>query len=421
MANVTGPAPLPRDLESGVQHASRATSPSEVTPEVAPSTSEVTPSTPSHAATPSPPELESGRAAGADAAAGAAPTEGTTKRPEGIGPTDDAEHTHDVPERPHASIWMPTSEIFAALPPTHWLVPGLYICAGRPMLVAGYGYSGKTLIWQAALLALAAGEPLWGMFEVARPMRVGFLDFEQGSHGSCKRFQRLAAGEGYAPDDLGDRLWLRSFPPFKLNSKNAASEIARAVDGLDFCLIDTFRAAVPGAEENDSRIRQHIDPLTEISLAIGCAFGMLTHQGKARSDDDRGNMRGSSAIFDAAGNVLNVTSQKDDPARTVSQTKAPAEAEGKAVPDFDLEIVDLDPLPNGVRPLRVRAVDQDAVADQVDKRAVKIAEAVRAQPGLNRGALAKVIGGRRTTMLGAIDDAISEGRIEQREGGLYVA
>jgi hypothetical protein len=36
-----------------------------------------------------------------------------------------------------------TAGIFAPLPPVNWLVQGLDICAGPPVLTAGYGYSKK--------------------------------------------------------------------------------------------------------------------------------------------------------------------------------------------------------------------------------------------------------------------------------------
>jgi len=45
------------------------------------------------------------------------------------------------------------------LPELPWLVPALGIAPGAPVLVAGYGYSRKTLAAQSLLLSVASGQP----------------------------------------------------------------------------------------------------------------------------------------------------------------------------------------------------------------------------------------------------------------------
>ena len=51
-----------------------------------------------------------------------------------------------------------------SVPDLPYLVPGLRIPGGgtAPHMFGGYGFSGKSVVLQAALLATASGRPWWG-------------------------------------------------------------------------------------------------------------------------------------------------------------------------------------------------------------------------------------------------------------------
>jgi hypothetical protein len=108
--------------------------------------------------------------------------------------------------------WISTAAIFAPLPSPTWIVPELFIGPGRPTLVAGYGFSAKTLAVQALALACAAGKPAWGYFRGGDGLRVRHIDYEQGRAAILRRYQRLARGLGVALDEVGDRLEVAVFP-----------------------------------------------------------------------------------------------------------------------------------------------------------------------------------------------------------------
>jgi AAA domain len=74
------------------------------------------------------------------------------------------------------------------LPPLEYLVGeiGLTAGSGAPHLVAGYGFSGKTVALQSMLLALAAGRSVWGGYS-GRQSRVVHVDLEQGRRLDCRR------------------------------------------------------------------------------------------------------------------------------------------------------------------------------------------------------------------------------------------
>lgn len=248
-----------------------------------------------------------------------------------------------VPLRPGAIQWISTRSIFEPLPPTKWLSRELGICPGRPFMLAGYGYSGKTLAAQAIMLALASATPVWGHFSAGAPMRVRHLDFEQGRHATLKRYQRLAAGMNLGEIDIAPRLEVAVFPPAALNDKNAYDVYCRLSDGSQMVLVDSFAGATPGEVENDSKMRSYVDTLTRVSEATGATFCLIHHAGKpkdAHKSDARTLVRGHSAIFDACGSVLVFVGEKTGPI-SVQQVKAPAEAEGRAMDPFYLAIEDV--------------------------------------------------------------------------------
>ncbi|WP_438015004.1 AAA family ATPase [Sorangium sp. So ce315] len=204
--------------------------------------------------------------------------------------------------------------ILEPLPEQRWLVKDLQWCAGRPaMLIAAAG-SGKTIVCQSAAVSLAAGRPLFGWFwgpPRSRDVRVLHLDYEQGDYATRRRYQKIVRGMGLTAEELERvqrNLNLLCFPQIYLTSKNAEAEFKRAVDGVDLCIIDSLRVACRGLDENDSAIRDAIDIITRVSQATGCAFLVIHHAGKGSGQkrDARELGRGSSAIFDASGSVLNL-------------------------------------------------------------------------------------------------------------------
>src|SRR5262249_41998464 len=152
------------------------------------------------------------------------------------------------------SPWISTRQIFEYLPPTPWVVPSLAIGPGRPGLLAGYGYAGKTIIGQALLLAAAAGRSVWEHFAIPAAVRVRHFDYEQAAHAARKRYQRLSHGMGIPEDALDGRIEVSIFPRVFLNSKDAEDVYARETEGCGLVLLDALRGATPGDDENDSKI-----------------------------------------------------------------------------------------------------------------------------------------------------------------------
>ena len=87
--------------------------------------------------------------------------------------------------------------IAATLPDLKYLVPGIGLVAGRGAvhMVAGYGYTGKTIACQALALSIASGSELWEGLAVERG-RVVHVDMEQGEYLSRRRYNDSRAARG---------------------------------------------------------------------------------------------------------------------------------------------------------------------------------------------------------------------------------
>jgi len=318
--------------------------------------------------------------------------------------------------------WIRTPDIFLPLPPTKWIVPGLQLCPGRPAMLAAYGSTGKTLAAQSLALAVAARRRVWGELACPAALTVRHVDHEQGRHATLKRYQRLAVGMNLKLDEIEDRLEVSVFPSVYLNLKDAEDAYAKACEGVGLVIIDALKGATPGADENDSKIRDCIDTLSRVSDKTGTAFLIIHHSGKPKENHEDGRTipRGSSAIFDACGSVMVMLGEKGKP-KLVCHEKGAAEAEGGVFEDFCLAIedvpVDGDPRA-GVRIVYQTTQQAGVTMDSIDRfEALKkqILMTVRQCGDLrSKNAICdRLEGGNKSKKLTAIQELIDEGRLMQ--------
>jgi hypothetical protein len=288
--------------------------------------------------------------------------------------------------------------IAAPLPELEYLVRGIGLVAGggAPHLLAGYGFSGKTVAAQSLALSLAAGLPVWGVHPVAA-QRVLHVDMEQGERLTRRRYQRLARAAGIDLASLGEALALAVMPPVTL-TEACANGWRELMAGRDLVIIDSLRAASAGQDENDSSIRSGLDMLGGLSEATSCRALVLHHARKAGPDDPGGRyaIRGSSAIFDGVDSAYLFGSAKGEPVH-VEQVKA--RSHGEPVADFALVISDVEGDGDPKAGLRVQVHGVELVAERRAARAEtarkdqarRDAEAVRTalakHPGLGTTAL----------------------------------
>jgi AAA domain/DnaB-like helicase N terminal domain len=297
--------------------------------------------------------------------------------------------------------------IFAELQPPTYLFAPVLTSASVAELVA-YGSSGKTWIAVDAVLSVGAGLPWLGRFPAACG-RALYLDWENGTYELRRRFHAAAKGRDVETPVPG--VALASMPNLYMSADDFAARVEPLADGRGLIVLDTLRAASPGVDENDSRMRGGLDSLHRVAERTGCAFLVLAHAKKTsatvQSVDPREAGRGSSAIFDAADAVLHVTYVEGEPLR-VAQTKARS---GRVVAPFVVEV--LDTANGGVH---VRASDAPAStdatsADRFEAACRDVLEAVRARPGSSGKIIRETLDLRNTTVGAAIERLVKDGAI----------
>jgi len=327
---------------------------------------------------------------------------------------------------------VPKHELFAPMPPIPFVIPELYVAPGRPTMVSGYGYSGKTVALQALLIAVATGKHVWGRYRVARPGRVLHIDHEQGKRATLLRYQRLSRALAVSDyDELAANLDVCCLPrKFRLSSPDAEDILEQACDGVTICALDSLHAATPGVDENDAAISDHVSKLLNVSDRTGCAFVLLHHDGKGGKDKEaKERARGSAAIYAACGTVLAFRGSVNDDGSTivkVEMTKTGAEAAGAALQPFALKI---DDVLSEEGQERWGLECQQMTLEQVDPpkapsvirtdNASKIAHALRLDPGMSGRELAEALKIRRQTVGATLDYMLREGIVtkSKREAG----
>jgi hypothetical protein len=337
----------------------------------------------------------------------------------------------DLPEayRARRPVWdrITVTDMLVPLPPVPWVVEALEIAPGAPTLVAGYGYSGKTIAMQSLAIAVASGGLVWGRF-TCRQGRVVHVDHEQGRRLTIDRYQRLfrATNADLEPNALN----LVVMPSTYIDTPAAEDLYKRELDGHALALVDSFRAAAPSTEENDSNARKSLDMLSRVSDATGCAIAVIHHARKespgfpGAPSSGKMMVRGSSAIFDACQSVISLSAQKGEPTRLDVDK---ARITGRFFPTRTLRLVDVGLDDNPRWGLRVECEDArlaDAAHSQakLDALCERILATVRQKPGASGRAVMAMIRASgveaRTTDVGAgLDILRRDGAVVQRKGG----
>lgn len=200
-------------------------------------------------------------------------------------------------------VWTAATIADRPLPPVPWLCERWGLTVGAPIILAGSGGVGKTWLVQALAVAVSSERGLW-LGETVTHGAVLHIDHEQTGNQTHRRYQQLGLN-GKAP------LVHIEQPKWRLSSDRGLEWLARACERRKLVLIDSLRATTPGRDENDSTIRELLDPLTAVSNDTGCTI-VIIHHARKRAKDERSTIRGSSAIVDAAGAALGMQRDNGD-------------------------------------------------------------------------------------------------------------
>lgn len=331
--------------------------------------------------------------------------DGAPVNDEAFGPT---EASVLAPEIPFADLWAPE-------PDAELVVPGLGIAPGPVHAVVGSWYTGKTLFLMSLGLAVASGRDAFGMWKVRRGRWVHF-DYEMGRRHIKRYLQRLARGMHLHPDDLQDRVSVRSLPRLTLTTEGAADLFAEILDGAALVTIDPLRSAARGIDENSSEIRDPIDLIASVSEKTRCPVMLLHHAGKATEGAVRRDTgRGSSSINDAAQTKFVLTAKEKGAPILVSHEKTRELTQ--TIPDFYLEIDNSDPA-------AVRLVHRDPeeiadeFVDEMEKMKAHVMKVVRGSKRQLKSAneVQARVGSGRNKCMAAIRELFDDGLLVQPGG-----
>ena len=325
-------------------------------------------------------------------------------------------------EQPNPLPIIDAMGIFDELGPVPYLSREIDVCPGAPALIAGFGFSGKTVASQQIAVDVALGQPIWGKF-AARQGRVLHVDFEQGSRLTRERYQRLARASLAAPQDLQGNLALSCLPPMYMDHKYAEEVLCHTLDGYSLCIIDSLRAAAPTIDENSSDIRRPLDMLHRVSERTECATLVIHHSRKPSQTSQGGAkmaIRGSGAIFDACSSVFSFDGESKGGVVLVSHHKA--RTSGILCNDFTLQISDVELDGRRRAGLSVAAISTlPKMGSSSDDYETRIIETVRTCPGLKSlNDISARTRGKRTELSDALKDLLRQGKLVKTTAGFLV-
>jgi hypothetical protein len=319
-----------------------------------------------------------------------------------------------------ASSWnvLDADDIFAELPPIPWVVEGLEIAPGPVTMIAGYGYSKKTLSAQALAIAVAGGLPVWDRWS-SRQGKVVHVDYEQGARLTRERYQRLARGMQLEASQLRGQIEVVSLPGTYLDSANAEAVFSRQLDGATLAIVDSYRAAAPTIDENSSEARMPLDMLGRVSERTGCAVIVIHHARKPQplaGGGKKHGIRGTGALFDACQSIFVLGAEDGNDPSLATHEKA--RITGKLVDDFALRAVDLD----GRWGLQILAEDADQLEDdrakaETDALCNHILQVVRSNPGMATRTVTKLARRKYSSVSAALQILEADGSVQDLKVG----
>jgi hypothetical protein len=336
-------------------------------------------------------------------------------------------NAHEPPPRKIVTIpTQGTESIFEPLPPIPFLVEGLRIAPGAVTILAGYGFSGKTIAAQTLAICVASGTCFLGF--KTRKGRVLHLDYEQGRRVTDERYQRIAKGMGLTEEDLCGNLDRAIFPNIYLDSPDAELILEDTISGYDLVIIDSFRASSPSMKENDSTARIPLDMLNRISDRTGATIVVIHHAKKPSADSPSAakfSLRGSGAIFDALQTLFCFNAVKGQPTRVEHEK---CRIYGTELDDFGIRVVDV---PIGDDPrggVRLEYLDAAALevalqaspSAQLETAKTKIVEYLKNLEGRtfvgSQSQLAALLSMAKKTTNDAVNAMINDGRVAAVRG-----
>jgi YD repeat-containing protein len=311
------------------------------------------------------------------------------------------------------------------LPPVEWLCKGYGLPRACYALIAGESYSGKSLWITDLAMAVASGGDALGLYR-ARQGRVLWLDYDgQGERITRTRLQRMSRARGYDLRELGDQFGYVWLPEARLDDPDALDVFSRLFEGVAFAVIDSWRGAAPNTEEKDRGAVQKVgNTILRVIEKTGVTPMIVDHtikparEGKSTRSAMH-DIHGSSAKSELAQWVVMFEKQEDKPVK-VRHTKERMEA--RTMDPFGLRYEDVAQHDDPRWGLKCVHLSQEQLDEEeggsdvlLDKTKDKVLAALKSRDRAFTSAsqIHDAIGGRRATVLAAVNELLSERRVYQ--------
>ena len=169
-----------------------------------------------------------------------------------------------------------------------------WLPANTIVQVFGFSGHGKSLFVQHAMTALSSGRKYFGCFEIGRPARVLYLDFEMGMATIARRLMDLRDIHGDTQDRLNIWTPFVDSVEIDLNKREGLMELQNWIEFSrpDVVVIDTIRSAYPGLAENSADEWARVNKLAVSLRNSGLSVIMIHHSNKP-SENGIGREAGS--------------------------------------------------------------------------------------------------------------------------------
>lgn len=210
--------------------------------------------------------------------------------------------------------WADELDLTIDVPPTEWLIQGLWVDETVNILVAE-GNSLKT--WAALSMGLAVSKGLpWLNKYPTKKRNVLVLDYESGKDAVTKRLQKLALGKAAHKGIYYKRKGLGNL--HEQQTWDDLSDFVKARN-IGLVIIDSMAAGSGGVDENTTDFAKPMIDAGRLSDECHTSFLFIHHAGKG---DKKGSevMRGTSAIYAACDSAYLFINKEGDPRVGVSGT-----------------------------------------------------------------------------------------------------
>lgn len=178
---------------------------------------------------------------------------------------------------------------------------------GALTMVQGMPKGGKSTfsLWLASCAAI--GNWPSGILEIARPMNVLFIEFEDRPILVVKRASKYLAGAGFDPKILPSNLFLCDSPTLWLDSTKYEAALIQEVRDkqIDLVILDTLSYVHQAESENDAADMKILTAaLKRIVAATNCSLIFLHHTGKGSKEKAISEAARGSSVIPACADVI---------------------------------------------------------------------------------------------------------------------